>query len=101
MQKILTLKESKKMRTYEKMDAYKVSFNATEQVAAAACTFWTGASKYTNQESMLDGCEYKLLDNGSYESLIEGNIGPDGKQYTVTPDFASSHPEWFAMKYRG
>lgn len=35
-------------RNYEKMEAYKVCFNANEQIAAAACTLWEMAGRYGN-----------------------------------------------------
>lgn len=50
-------------KTYETMEAYKVSFNANEQIAAAACKSYAINGKYGNDEAPV--CEVDIV-GGKY-----------------------------------
>lgn len=51
------------MKEYRSMEAYKVSFNANEQVAAA-CAIWDNG-KYSN-DSLQGGCLGEVVGTGHY-----------------------------------
>lgn len=70
---------SKMKKTYETMEAYKVSFNANEQIAAAACMLWEMAGKYGNMVNNPQ-CEGDIQ-NGQVVA-INGAVDANGNPWT-------------------
>lgn len=50
------------MKEYQKMEVFKVAFNAKDQVAAASCELWDAGSKYENT----DGTKACTVASGKY-----------------------------------
>lgn len=65
------------MRNYQKMDAYKVSFNASEQVSAAACAYFksTASDQYCGEDASYP-CAWKV--EGTNWTGVGFNAGATG-----------------------
>lgn len=73
-------------RTYETMEAYKVSFNAREQVAAAACDIAEIGSKYGGIGTGV--CSVQM---GTSDKFAFNNASPcEPKTTSYTIEYASA-----------
>ncbi len=69
------------MKQYQKMETFKVSFNAKEQVAAAGCDAWNNGSKFTNGTLALCDVVNGKLGNNSY--AVFGCAGDDAGTFNI------------------
>lgn len=74
-------------RNYDAMDAFKVTFNAKEQVAAEACQSYDAGNKYMVAAPVGEACtlsedssKYQAPASGYASCLVDaaGNFGPAG-----------------------
>ena len=70
-------------RTYETMEAYKIKFNAREQVAAAACNVMEVGGKYGSTK-----CSFDIGTSNKFSSLPTDPCSSLYDKYTI--EYASA-----------
>lgn len=73
-------------KTYETMEAYKVSFNANEQIAAAACKSYEINGRFGNEFNPT--CEADIV-GGKYVIKAQPTFDTSKSEYWGTPGGAN------------